>query len=133
METNRLAPQPDWESAHYWEAAREGRLLVRRCSACGRAHWYPRPHCPYCQNNDPAWEQVSGGGTIYTFTVVRQNGGRAFRDLVPYAIGMVDLDEGARWFGFLRGDIDSLEVGGRVVVGFEDIGDQSLPYFVTSA
>ena len=42
------APGQNLESKPFWEAAKEGRFLIKRCTACGEAHWYPRIMCPYC-------------------------------------------------------------------------------------
>lgn len=129
MSSDRLVPRPDADSAPYWDAATRGELLVRRCRACHKAHWYPRSHCPYCHADDPVWEATQGTGTIHSYTIVEQNGSRAFRELVPYVIGMVDLVEGPRWFGLLRGDPAVMEVGRPVVVAFDQVGDLALPVF----
>lgn len=75
------------------------------------------------------WERASGGGVVYSYSVVHQNGSSAFRELVPYVIGLVDLTEGPRWFGFLRGDLASIAVGALATVAFERTGDVSLPVF----
>jgi hypothetical protein len=126
----RLLPAIDADSRDYWDGAAQGQLLIRRCQACQRAHWYPRPHCPYCQADGTVWERSKGGGAIYTYTVIRQNSSSAFRDWVPYAIGLVDLDEGARVFARITGDIDAIQVGARVSVSFQDLDDVVLPAFV---
>ena len=71
----------------FWDAAREGRFVVPVCSACGRAHWYPRAICPFCASDKIEWREASGRGTIYTFSVMR-------RVKEPYAIAHVTLAEG---------------------------------------
>ena len=67
------------ETQPSWDAARDGRFLVRRCRACGLAHHYPRPFCPECWSEDLVWEEVTGRGTLYTFSTVFVN------DLPPFA------------------------------------------------
>jgi uncharacterized OB-fold protein len=62
-------PPASPEAAPFWAAAREGRFLLRRCTACGKAHWYPRTLCPFCLG-ETAWEEASGEGTIYSVTVL---------------------------------------------------------------
>ena len=42
------APQPNPETKRFWDAAGEGKLLVKVCRACGQAHHYPRALCPFC-------------------------------------------------------------------------------------
>jgi len=59
------------ETADFWKAASDNRLLVKRCENCRKAHFYPRVHCPFCHSALTEWEEVSGAGTIYSFTVQR--------------------------------------------------------------
>lgn len=128
-EVRRLQPQIDDTSAPYWQAAAEGTLVIKNCPACGRAHWYPRDHCPYCKHSSTEWITASGRGHIYSFTVVQQNASSAFRDQIPYAIGLVTLVEGARVFAYLRSPVDRLQVGAAVAVDFEQAGEAWLPVF----
>ena len=89
-------PVPDPESAPYWEAAAEGRLVVQRCGACGHTYLYPRSACPRCWSEHTSWVDASGRGTVYSFTVIRRNDLPPFRDRVPYVVAIVELDEGPR-------------------------------------
>jgi uncharacterized OB-fold protein len=89
-------PSPDAETRPYWEACREGRLLIKRCGACGRAHFYPRPFCPHCWSTDVAWEEASGRATLYTYSVVHRNDLPPWPERVPYVAAIVDLAEGPR-------------------------------------
>lgn len=89
-------PEPDAFTRPYWEAAAEGRLLLRRCAACGRAHHYPREFCPYCWSEEVDWEQASGRAVLYTWSVVHGNDLPPFRDRLPYVAAVVDLAEGPR-------------------------------------
>lgn len=128
-DVKRVLPAVDAESREFWAAASRGAFAYKRCGACGRAHWYPRSHCPFCHADGTEWEESSGVGTVYTFTVIRQNSSSAFRDWVPYAIGMVDLDGGPRVFARFKGDIDGLSVGSRVAVSSDRVGEVDLPVF----
>jgi len=62
-------PPASPDSAPFVAAAKEGRFLLRRCTACAKAHWYPRSLCPFCFG-ETAWEEASGNGTIYSVTVL---------------------------------------------------------------
>ena len=77
----RPVPVPDPETAPYWEGANEGRLLVQRCTRHGHHQLYPRPHCVVCRG-PVEWRDASGRATVYSFTVIRQNMARPFRDLI---------------------------------------------------
>ena len=73
------APTATPETAPFWEAAAEGKLLVKTCTACGRAHHYPRPICPFCGSDRTEWTESPGRGVIYSFSVMR-------RATTPYVI-----------------------------------------------
>jgi uncharacterized OB-fold protein len=89
-------PTIELEHAAWWQAAQEHRLLLRRCRDCGASHFYPRPFCPVCWSTDVDWEQASGVGRLYTWSVVRSNGLPPFSTRVPYVAALVDLAEGPR-------------------------------------
>ncbi|MEV7190954.1 Zn-ribbon domain-containing OB-fold protein [Streptomyces sp. NPDC093510] len=89
-------PETDAFTRPYWDAAAEGRLLIRRCGACGAAHHYPREFCPRCWSEDVSWERASGRATLYTWSVVHRNDLPPFGSRVPYIAAVVDLAEGPR-------------------------------------
>ena len=89
-------PTPDAETQPYWDAAKDGRLLIKRCRACTRPHAYPRPFCPHCWSEDVEWEEASGAATLYTYSIVRRNDLPPFNERVPYVAAVVDLAEGPR-------------------------------------
>ncbi|MFB7501654.1 Zn-ribbon domain-containing OB-fold protein [Streptomyces sp. NPDC056161] len=89
-------PETDAFTRPYWDAAAEGRLLLRRCGACGRAHHYPREFCPHCWSEDVAWTEASGRATLYTWSVVHRNDLPPFGARTPYVAAVVDLAEGLR-------------------------------------
>ena len=55
----------------------------------------------------------------------------AFETRVPYAIGMIELDEGVRMMaGIVASELDQLAIGARVQVCFERVStDIALPMF----
>ncbi len=121
----RPAPIPDPDSEPYWAAALEGRLLIQRCEACGAHQLYPRDRCISCRG-PVAWVEASGNGTVYSFTIIRQNYSRSFKHLIPYVVALVDLDEGPRLMTNLVGcDPDSVGIGMRVRATFEQVSDQA--------
>ncbi|MFD4372641.1 Zn-ribbon domain-containing OB-fold protein [Streptomyces sp. NPDC058486] len=89
-------PDIDAFTRPYWDAAAEGRLLLRRCRACARPHHYPREFCPHCWSEDVDWERASGRATLYTWSVVHRNDLPPFGERVPYVAAVVDLAEGPR-------------------------------------
>lgn len=129
--TDKPLPQIDPESQPYWTAAREGRLLIKRCADCGKAHHYPRELCPHCHSDCVIWEQASGRATVYTYTVSRRPAGPAFKADVPYIVALVELAEGPRMMTRLVGiDPGAARIGLPLRVRFEALSDQvSLPCF----
>ena len=88
-------PSVTTDTAEFWAATLEGCLLIRRCNACGEAIWYPRPICPFCHSLDTVWEESTGRGRIYSFTLIRRPGG-TYANADPYVLAYVELDEGPR-------------------------------------
>jgi uncharacterized protein len=102
------------ETQAFWSAARAGRFVVPVCTACGRAHWYPRALCPFCASDKIEWRQASGRGTIYTYSVMR-------RAKEPYCIAHVTLAEGPTMLtNIVDGDFDALRIGQAVTVVFRE-------------
>ncbi|MFJ4683917.1 Zn-ribbon domain-containing OB-fold protein [Streptomyces sp. NPDC088789] len=89
-------PEPDAFTRPYWDAAAEGRLLIRRCETCGRSHHYPREFCPHCWSEAVVWTPATGRATLYTWSVVHRNDLPPFGDRTPYVAAVVDLAEGPR-------------------------------------
>jgi uncharacterized OB-fold protein len=131
---SRPLPVATTETAPYWRAALAGRLEIQRCRACARHQFYPRPFCIGCLSDDLEWVEASGRGQVYTWTVCHVAAHPAFEARVPYALAMVELDEGVRMLaGIVDSDLERLAVGARVRVCFEPIGDEfALPMFQLS-
>lgn len=124
-------PTPDAESQPYWDATKEGKLLIRRCNACKRAYFYPRDFCPHCWSEDVSWEEASGRATLYTWSVVRRNDLPPWPDRVPYIPAVVDLEEGPRMMTNVEGCApEDLTIGMPLVVDFRvETDDITAPIF----
>ncbi|MEU9225979.1 OB-fold domain-containing protein [Streptomyces massasporeus] len=110
-------PEPDAFTRTYWDAAAEGRLLIRRCGDCGRAHHYPREFCPHCWSEDVTWETASGRATLYTWSVVHRNDLPPFSDRVPYVAAVVELAEGPRMMTEIVGEGESSAAAAALASG----------------
>jgi uncharacterized OB-fold protein len=114
-------PEPDAFTRTYWEAAAQGRLLIRRCADCGRPHHYPREFCPHCWSDNVTWEPASGHATLYTWSVVHRNDLPPFGQRVPYVAAVVDLAEGPRMMTeIVEPGPAELRAGMPVEVAFRD-------------
>lgn len=111
------APTPTPETEPFWQAAREGRFLIRVCRTCERAHWYPRALCPFCFSENTEWREASGRGSIYTFSIMR-------RAKEPYAIAYVKLDEGPMMMtNIVDSDFENIAIDQRVELVFRETED----------
>lgn len=122
--TDKPRPVPTPTSQPFWEALREHRVRIQHCATCG--HWvhYPRSHCPFCLGTELEWKDVSGEGTLYTFTIARAPTAPAFADEVPQKLAVVELDEGPRLTSTLVNVApEQIVVGMRVRPVFEDLED----------
>lgn len=122
-------PRTDRLSQPYWEAAAAGSLLLQRCATCGRHQHFPRRHCIHCDANTLEWATACGRGTIHTFSVIHRTDEPPFASETPFAVAVVDLEEGPRLLTNIRGvDPAELHCGMSVQIVFEAVeGNVTLP------
>lgn len=117
-------------SRPFWEAAAQKKFVLQRCMQCRAWVFYPRGHCPHCWGNDLKWEPASGSGRLRSFSVVHRPGHPAWKSVAPYALGIVELNEGPTMLSTLPvEDIGALHVGMQVEVHFVRVGNFTLPMF----
>jgi len=90
--------------AGFRDALARGELIVQKCSNCCKLNMYPRYACPYCQSQDLGWQKVSGRGRLHSYTVLRIGAPQGFEDDLPYALGVVKLEEGVQLLARLAPD-----------------------------
>lgn len=118
------APAQNPETAGFWKATTEGRLLFTRCDSCSEPTWYPREFCPHCGTLDVTWEEAAGTGTVYSFTIVRRGALGPYAGGSPYVLAYVELDEGVRMMtNIVEIDEAELRIGLPVRAVFHDTGD----------
>jgi uncharacterized OB-fold protein len=89
-------PLPDvaWEPAReFWAGAARGQLLITRCTVCGRYVWYPQPPCRYCGGTRLRWTEMSGRGTLFSWSVLHHAWIPQFAARVPFVAALVALRE----------------------------------------
>ena len=126
----RPIPQPTPETAHFWEGARAGELRLQRCDGCSHVYFPPRPFCPSCASRSVSVFASTGRGKLYSYVINHRNH-PAFDG--PYAIAVVELDEGPR---MMTNIVDSPQTPEALVldmpleVTFEPLSDEiHLPLF----
>ena len=127
MESSLPLPVANADSLPYWNAARERRLLIRKCNACGALHFMPRYLCPACWSDQLEWVEAKGTGSVHSFTIIRRAPMAAFAPRAPYVLALIDLDEGPRMMANVLGeDALSVRIGDRVKVTFEERGEGAM-------
>ena len=127
----RPVPVPDEISAPFFTGARNGKLMLQHCAACGQWSFPVRERCPQCLAAKLEWRAASGRGTLYTFAIMHQMMNPGFAADMPYNVSQIDLDEGVRMVANITGVAnDQLRIGMKVEAVFEDVGDGvSIPKF----
>src|SRR6266508_4285723 len=145
---NLVIPENDSEWREYFAEARKHRLVVRRCQSCGLLRYPPTAACPWCMELGFTWEPLSGRGTIYSYEIVVHAIQPGFKEMAPYPVVLVELDEqrgkptadeGLRVIANLvtpdfkpEAEVN-VGIGKRVRVVFQDLADHiALPQFTLS-
>lgn len=113
----------------FWSAARDGRLVVQRCTRCGELHHPPRPMCPDCHSLELEWADAAGTGVVYSYALLHHPRHPAFAYPLPAVL--VQLDEGVRMVSNVI-DVEPhhIHIGMAVEVAFvPTVGDFAVPVF----
>lgn len=109
----------------HWAAAREGRLAIQQCTQCRQLVHYPSALCDRCLSVDLEWSDVTGLGTVESFSTVYRGFAPEFEADIPYTVALVRLDEGVNLLTWLTDvEPDAAEIGMRVRATFERISDE---------
>jgi uncharacterized OB-fold protein len=128
-ENSRPVPDVTPETKPYWEAAADGRLLLRECQSCNLTYHYPRALCPDCFSDDVEWIEAAGTGDVYSYSVSESMEGWPESDL-PIVVAYVELEEGPRVLTNIDGSPQNVTIGSRVEVRFADVAeDIAVPIF----
>ena len=131
----RPVPAITPEMAPFWEAAHRHQLVAQRCIDCGAFRFPAREVCSRCLSRRAEWQRVSGRGRVFSVAVMHQANHPWFAARAPYAVVVVELEEGARILSSLVDrEPGAIEIGMPVEVTFDDVSpDISLPVFRPAA
>ena len=124
-------PQVSPEMGPFFEAAHRHQLVVQRCAGCGALRFPARSICSACLSREATWVPVSGRGTVFSFAIMHQAVHPGFAAETPYAVVVIQLDEGPRLLSNLV-DCPPADVciGRPVEVVFDDVTPEvTLPKF----
>ena len=120
-------PEPTPVTKPFWDGLREHKVRIQYSPSADRYIFYPRILAPGTLADDLEWREVSGAGTLYTFTVADRPTAPPWADALPQLLAIVELDEGPRLSSELV-DVapDALRVGMRVKAVFQDYPEQDI-------
>lgn len=134
MAWNKPLPSLDEDIEPFWQALKRHEFVLFRCKVCGAWYW-PVAFCRY-HDNEPffgnmEWTKASGRGKVFAFNIHYRAFHPGFKDDVPYAYALIELDEGPMFGSRIIGcDPHEVKIGMPVEVVFEDITEEfTLPYF----
>jgi uncharacterized protein len=127
----RAKPKPTPETQHFWDGTAAGELRLQRCDACANVYFPPRPFCPSCASRKVSVFKASGKAKLYSYVINHRPAAPGFTP--PYAIAIVELDEGVRMMSNILDcpqTPEALELDMRLEVAFEKLDDKiTLPQF----
>lgn len=126
-----VLPRIDEVNRGHYEAAAQGRLAVRECTACGLLFHYPRPFCPGCHSAELKWTDLSGNATVLVAAIVSRPPWNELPRSAPYPVVVVRLAEGPQMLSTVECCDPAAVVAGMAVrAAFERIGDIGMVRFV---
>jgi uncharacterized protein len=130
-EISKPLPAVTPEMREFFDGAREGRLMVQKCDSCGTMRFPAHDMCSKCNSTASRWVPVSGRGEIFSFNIMHQVYHPGFAGQVPYAVVVVELEEGCKFVSNLLGvKPHDIKCGMPVEVVFEKLSDEvSMPKF----
>lgn len=124
---DRPIPVPTPTTQPFWDGLRQHKVLLQYSPATDRWVFYPRVLAPRTLADDLEWREVSGGGTLYSYTVARRATAPQWADALPQLLAIVELDEGPRLSTELVNvEPEQIKVGMRVRPVFADTGDDAV-------
>lgn len=115
----------------YWEYCKKHELRMQKCSSCGHIRFPVSIICPRCHSLEAEWTKLSGKGKVYSYVIYRMAYHPAYKNDIPYAVAIIELEEGPRMESNVTGcKPDDIKIDMPVEVYFDDVtADVSLPKF----
>jgi len=120
-------PEPTPVTQPYWDGLREHKILIQYSPSSDRFVFYPRILAPGTLADDLEWRQISGLGSLYTFTITDRPTAPPWVDAQPQLLAVVEWDEGPRISTeMVNVDPSDLRVGMRVTPVFCDYPEDEI-------
>jgi uncharacterized OB-fold protein len=113
-----MAEQPTFTIEQFYKNINQGKLLGGKCRKCGKVHLPPRPVCDDCYSREFDWTEIPSKGKLITYTIIHIAPAQ-FQSMAPYAVGIVQLENGLKLPGMIRGvPAEQVRVGMDLAIDF---------------
>jgi hypothetical protein len=113
-----MSEQNPFTIEQFYKNINQGKLLAGKCKKCGKIHLPPRPVCDNCYSKEFDWTAVPTKGKLLTYTVIHIAPAQ-FQSMAPYAIGIVQLENGLKIPGMIRAiALEQIKVGMDLIIDF---------------
>ncbi len=105
----------------FYRFMNEGKLMGAKCIKCGKIMLPPRPICIQCYSENLEWIKLENKGKLLTYTIIHVAPPQ-FQHLVPYAVGIIELEKGLKLPGMIKGtDFDKIKIGMELKIEVEPV------------
>ena len=124
-EVKKPMPKPSRWTKPFWDAAKQHKLVLKKCKDCGNIDHPPYLYCTNCQSENMEWVEASGKGKLYAYAINHYMVPFPFWDDMPYVVAMIDLAEGVRMISnIVECEHDKLKNGMELEVIFDDVSPE---------
>jgi len=115
----KMAEKYPFTIEQFYKFVSERRLMAAKCKKCGTMLLPPRPMCTKCFSSDLEWIELKNKGKLLTYTVIHVSS-KQFESLIPYAVGIVKLEDGPKLPGMIQDvEPEKISVGMSLEVDFD--------------
>jgi uncharacterized protein len=124
-------PLIDEDNEQFWKYCRQHELRMQKCNRCGHVRFPSSILCPVCHSTEAGWTRLSGKGVVYSFVIFDRAYHESYKNDIPYAVGIIQLEEGPRMVSNITGiGVDDIEIDMPVELYFDDVTSEiALPKF----
>jgi uncharacterized OB-fold protein len=115
---------PPFTISSFYHFISEKKLMAAKCNKCGTILLPPKPMCTNCLSTNLKWIELKGAGKLLSYTIIHV-APTQFQSMVPYTVGIVELESGHRLLGLIRNEDrknipgDSVKVGMDLKIDFD--------------
>jgi uncharacterized OB-fold protein len=122
-----MSEQSPFTIEQFYKHILQGKLMGGKCKKCGKIHLPPRPFCDNCFSKELEWVELPKNGKLLTYTVIHVAPAQ-FQGMAPYAVGIVQLENGVKIPGMIRVAQEQIKIGMPLTIDFgECAATQSWP------